>query len=177
VAEAITIENVVLRGNDLKAVWSLWPNVNRANNWRLVPIAVGAFVSAFSLSFLIDPTVWDLLKILGPIVVGLYAFLWLTNGWFLRTLQRGYEVSPIGAAPCTFRFDDDGMQQSMSVGGCNYRWAAFVEVVESADGFRFWMTPYMAVMLPTRFMNDAQKDVLRALLAEVRARGELRGAR
>ncbi|MBN8607931.1 MAG: YcxB family protein [Caulobacterales bacterium] len=175
-SEAITIENVVLRGNDLKVVWSLWPSVNRANNWRLVPIAVGALVSAFSLSFLTDPTAWDLLTILGPVVIGFYIFLWLTNGVFMGALRRGYEVSPTGAAPCTFRFDDEGMQQSLSVGGCSYRWAAFVDVVESADGFRFWMTPYMAVMLPVRFMDDAQKNALRALLVKVRARGELRGA-
>ncbi len=174
-AEPITIENVVLRGDDLNVTRSIWPSVNRANGWRLIPISIGALIATLSLGLLGDPSLWELM-VLGPFVIGLFAFLWLTNGLFMGALKQGYAASPVGAAPCTFRFDQEGMKQSLALGGCDYRWAAFVDVIESDDGFRFWMTPYMAVMLPMRFMDETQKNALRTLLAEVRARGELRGA-
>lgn len=171
----IVIEDVVLRGGDLNIVWSRWKVINRANNLRLLPIAIGFLASSFVLSFLVDPTGLELLGIVGPILLGFWTFLWITNAVLLGAYKKIYASTPIGADPCTFVFDADGMNQSMPRGETAFRWSAFVDVVDDKRGFRFWLTPFTAVFLPARFVDEQKAVELRRLIADARERGDIKG--
>jgi hypothetical protein len=174
--DPLVIRDVVLRA-DLNFTATPWRSVRRMGNLRLVPIALGFLISSFALSFLIDPTALELVYIVGPIVAGFYVFIWVTNAPFLGSMKRGYENSPIGAGPCTFEFDAEGMRQRMPHGETAFRWSAFVDVIESKDSFRFWMTPYSAIALPVRYLNGEQAEALRALVDEARKSGAFQGVR
>lgn len=174
-ADSVVIENVVLRGDDLNVVWSPWRSVNRANNLRLLPIFAGLLVFVFMAGYLFDPTGGEALLLYTPILLGWFGFIWATNAVYIGEYKKRYAAAPVGADPCTFTFDSNGMHQSMPLGTSSYRWSAFVEVVEDARGVRLWMTPFMAVFIPARFMNDAQSAGLRTIVEAARQRGEIKG--
>jgi len=176
VAAIVVIENVVLRGDDLNIVFSPWRAVNRANNLRLLPIFAGILVFSFMASFMIDPTPLEAIMVFAPIALGWLGFVWATNAGFMGAYKKAYVEAPVGAEPCTFTFDDNGMHQAMSRGTSSYRWSAFVEVIDDARGFRLWMTPFMAVFLPSRFVSEPQAAALRDLIQAARERGDLKGA-
>lgn len=173
--EEVVIENVTLRGDDLNIVLSPWRALNRANNLRLLPILLGFLVSTFALSFLIDPSALEIIAFLGPILLGFWVFIWVTNAVYLGAYKKAYALTPIGSDPCTFTFDADGMRQTMLRGSSSFRWSAFVDVVEDQRGFRFWLTPFMAVFTPSRFIDDASATALRRLIQDARQRGDIKG--
>jgi hypothetical protein len=175
VADPVVIENVVLRGDDLKIVWSPWKALNRANNLRLLPIALGLIISGGVLGSRLDPGGADIVWVILPILLGWFAFIWVTNGVFLAGYKRAYALTPVGADPCTFEFDANGMRQVMPRGESSYRWSAFVEVVEDQSGFRLWMTPFTAIFLPSRYLDEARSAALRSLIEAARRRGDIKG--
>ena len=175
-SDPIVVENVLLRGKDLDFPWSLWRRVNRASNLRLAPIAIGFLGSACALSFMIDPSALDLLLIIGPILIGFYVFLWVTNVVFVGELKRAYAGSPLGVEPCTFTFDDEGVKQTTPYSTSSFLWSGFADVIENEKGFRFWLTPYSAVFLPSRFLNEEQRAALSGLIDRARIRGSIKGA-
>lgn len=174
-SESRTIQNVLLREGDLNATWSPWRRINRANNLRLLPIVAGVLGSAFAVSAMLDPSFGELVALVGPLFLGWYAFIWLTNVTYMGEYKKAYAATPIGADPCTFVFDANGMRQTLPRGESTFFWSAFVDVVENKDGFRFWMTPYMAVCLPARYLTEHTAIQLRALVQDARERGEIKG--
>lgn len=174
-AISVVIENVVLVGDDLNFVSSPWRSLNRANNLRLVPIALGFLALCFVLSFLIDPSLVELIALLAPLLLGWYGFIWFTNAIYLGGYKKAYVATAVGGEPCTFTFNENGLHQVMPRGVSSFRWSAFVEIVEDARGFRFWMTPFMAIFLPARFIDEANAESLRRLIADARERGDIKG--
>lgn len=174
-ADKVVIEGVILRGDDLNVVWSPWRSVNRANNLRLVPIALGFIASGGMLGSRLDPGALDTLLIVSPVLIGWLVFIWMTNAVFLGEYKKSYAAAPVGADPCTFTFDANGMHQTMPRGTSSYRWSAFVEIVEDVRGVRLWMTPFMAVFIPACFINEQQAIDLHGLIEAARERAEIRG--
>lgn len=175
-AEPVVIEGVVLHGDDLNWTNSPWRRITRANNIRLLPIFVGFAGLGFVLSGIIQPSVAEIVLLLAPVLIGWFVFIWVTNTYYLDAYKNAYAVTPLGRAPTTFTFDVHGLRQKLERGECAYEWSAFVEVVEDQNGtFRFWMTPFMAVVLPARYVSAQQASALRALVAESRERGEIKG--
>jgi hypothetical protein len=94
----------------------------------------------------------------------------------MTAYKKGYAASPVGAGSTTFEFGDFGMRQRLERGECAYQWSAFVEVIEDQHGtFRFWMTPFTAVVLPARYITTDQAVALRDLVEAARARGDIKG--
>lgn len=175
-SEVVEVKGVVLRGDDLKVVWSAWPSVNRANNQRLFPVAAGTAASMVAAGFFFQPTLIELLGFLGPLLAGWFAFIWATNKLFMGAYKRGYETSPVGTVACNFTFDTEGMRQDAPpLFSGAFKWASFADVREDSDGFRFWMTPYMAVFLPVRYLDPAQRDALRDMVDGARKDGRIKG--
>jgi hypothetical protein len=68
------------------------------------------------------------------------------------------------------------VRQRLERGECAYQWSAFVEVIEDQHGtFRFWMTPFTAVVLPARYVTTDQAVALRDLVEAARSRGDIKG--
>ena len=175
-SQEVVIDGVMLRGDDLNFPQSPWRRVNRGGSLRLLPIALGAFGSAIAISFAIDPTVVELIAIMGPMVAGIYGYLWVTNTAYFGAYKKAYSQTPLGSEPCTFVFDTNGLRQVMPCGESSFRWSAFGDVAESVAGFRFWMTPFMAVFIPARFIEEAKAVELRRLIDAARERGDIKGA-
>jgi hypothetical protein len=175
VSEPVVVKGVVLRGDDLKVTWSAWSSLNRANNQRLFPVALGAVISISAVASLFRPTMLELLLFIAPLSGGALVCIWMTNALYLGAYRKGYENSATGAAPCDFTFDSDGMRQESPHYSSAFKWTAFADVREDAGGFRFWMTPFTAVFLPIRYLSQAEGDALRALIADARANGRIKG--
>lgn len=171
----IVVRNVVLTGDDLNMSRSPWRRLNAANNERLIPIALGFLVSSAAIGSMLDPSLVQLLWFVGPIATGWFLFIWLTNAHFLGAYKSAYQTTPLGSSPCTFTFDDQGLHQTTRLSEHMIKWEAFVEVAANEKGFRFWMTPFMAVFLPSRFLQEGQGGALKDLIASARAQGRIKG--
>jgi hypothetical protein len=171
----VVVPDVVLCDADLNWSEAPWPSVSAANQQRLLPIIAGFLVSSAALSFVTEPTLIQLVLMAGPIALGFWGYLWMTGGHYLSSYKKAYQATPTGAAPCQFVFDANGVHQVGPHHESRLDWSAFVEVAESGDGFRFWMTPFMAIVLPMRFVTPPQAEEIRALIIEARADGRIKG--
>jgi hypothetical protein len=171
----LEIRNVVLRGDDLNFPAVPWRRVRRANNFRLIPLAAALMLSGLAFGSLLNPSILEILAVFGPILIGWLLFVWQANVHYVGEYKKAYAATPSGRIPCTFVFDDRGMKQSAASFETDFRWDTFAEVSDEPSGFRFWLTPFMAVFIPTRFIEPEQEGELRRLILRARERGDIKG--
>lgn len=171
--DAVMINGVVLEGADLTPVNSPWGSVRRANNRRLIPIALGVVAAIWAIGF----DGGGALSIVGApllLLCGWYGFIWLTQT-YLGAYKKAYALTPTGSAPCDFYFDGWGMKQIGAGFKTEFEWRCLADVTEDRGAFRFWLTPFSAVVLPYRYASEGKDVALRQLIADARARGEIVG--
>lgn len=124
---------------------------------------------------LFDGDARQIFSVGGLLVFGWLVFIWLSNGPFMAAYRAAYVQSPLGEAGCDFAFDLEGMKQVGPAYQTSMAWSCFVEVVEDNTGFLLWLTPFSAVKLPIRYLDDVQLSELRALVLAARERGDIKG--
>jgi hypothetical protein len=172
----VEVPGVVLSAKDLSFPRSPWGRVARANSQRLLPLAVAGVASAILFGTRLDPGLLDIIAVLGPLVIGWYAFIWMTNSHYVGEYKKAHAQTPTGGAACDFTFDDRGMKQSGLGFQTVFDWKTFVEVTEDNGGYRFWLTPFSAVRLPYRYLDENKRAALDALIKSARERDDIKGA-
>lgn len=170
----VRVPGVVLRGADLNFAASPWPSINRANNLRIVTIGA-AMIAAILVAGLFDAGSAQIAATGGVLLFCWLVFIWQSNGPMMDAYRAAYVETPIGRAGCDFEFDEAGMKQTGPGYNVVFGWDMFVEVVDDQTGFMLWMTPFSAVKLPIRFLDDENIAALRTLVQQARDRGLIKG--
>lgn len=170
----VRVPGVVLRGADLNFTASPWSAVNRANNLRIFTAGV-AMVAAIVIMGFFDAGSAQIAAVGGVLVFGWLVFIWQSNGPLMDAYRAAYVETPVGRPGCDFEFDEAGMKQSGPGYTVVFAWDMFVEVVDDQTGFMLWMTPFSAVKLPIRFLDDEGVAALRVLIQQARERGLIKG--
>ncbi|PZO04751.1 MAG: hypothetical protein DCF29_09840 [Alphaproteobacteria bacterium] len=112
---------------------------------------------------------------------GLFS-VFLIGSWLLsliggsvvrRVVAREMRRSPAGNLPWRWLIDERGLEFDNGLQCNRVDWRAVKAFQEEKDRFLFLVTPAYNPVLPTRLLTDEQKQALRALVADVRARGVL----
>lgn len=172
----VEVPGVILDAKDLGFLQSPWARVSRANNQRLLPLAIGGIASSIFLGTRLNPGFLDIVAVLGPILIGWYGLIWMTRSRYLAEYKKAYAETPTGGAACDFIFDDSGMRQVGSGFKTFFEWNTFVEVTEDNNGYRFWLTPFSAVRLPYRYLDEQKRLALDDLIKAARERNDIKGA-
>lgn len=173
----VEISGVVLRGEDFNFTAGPWRRIERANALRVVPILVAGVAAVVLFGMAEDPSARGMVAVFAPLILGWFAFIWQTNAHYMGEYKKAYAESPTGGAPCDFVFDEQGVKQRGLGYETAFTWSAFVDVIETPQSFRFWLSPFSAITLPMRYLNDDQRAALRRLVADARAAGAFPGAR
>lgn len=146
-----------------------WPVVRR---WANLPVLFlgGAMLAtiAVCLGLPLERTGW----IVGLQLVGLYGFIGLSVLAHYRVMAATRRA-PIAQKPTDWRIDDSGLALSGVDFETRIGWRNLVAVVEDKDRLIFAASPNTNFILPLRVLETDQRQALRILIADVRARGVL----
>ncbi len=99
---------------------------------------------------------------------------WAVSFQLVRWMNvRAAKRAPVGCVRWRWTISDEGLAFDSPIQSSRTSWRAIKDVQEERDRFVFLMTPALNPILPTRLLSDEQKQALRALVADVRARGVL----
>ncbi|MEE2850473.1 MAG: YcxB family protein [Pseudomonadota bacterium] len=165
----IEIRGVQPTPKEGRAAVRAWPVVRR---WANLPVLFlgGAMLAtiAVCLGLPLERTGW----IVGLQLVGLYGFIGLSVLAHYRVMAAARR-SPIAQRPTDWRIDDSGLALSGTDFDTHVGWRNLVAVVEDKDRLLFAASPNTNFILPLRVLDTDQRQALRVLIADVRARGVL----
>ena len=150
-----------------RAAVKAWPVVRR---WANLPMLFlgGAMLATIAVCLPLERSGW----IVGLQLVGLYGFIGLSVLAHYRVMAAARRA-PIAQKPTDWRIDDSGLALSGVDFETRIGWRNLVAVVEDKDRLIFAASPNTNFILPLRVLETDQRQALRVLIADVRARGVL----
>ena len=152
-----------------RAALKAWPVIRRWANLPMLFFVVMMFATmGLSLHVPSDRMAWIFVLQL----IALYGFVGLSL-LVHRKVMALSRAAPLSRQSVDWRIDD----QAVTVSGADFEsrvgWRSVVVVVEEKDRLIFAASPNTNFILPLRVLDAAQAEAVRALVADVRARGVL----
>jgi len=152
-----------------RAAFKAWPAVRRwANLPMLFFVVVMLATAGLSLQVPSDRMAW----IFALQLIALYGFIGLSALAHGKVMAMSRAV-PISRRPVDWRIDNQAVTVSSADFDSRVGWRSVVAVVEEKDRLIFAASPNTNFILPLRVLDADQITTVRAIVADVRARGVL----
>lgn len=152
-----------------RAAIKAWPTIRRWTTWPM--LWLGLFMMATILAAAFDPygpVAW----VVGLQLAGLYGFVGLSI-LAHRRIMTVSRAAPISQQPVSWRLSADGFVVSAEGLESRVDWTLVAGAVEEKDRWIFALTPNSNFILPLRVLDAGQAEAVRAIVADVRAKGVL----
>jgi hypothetical protein len=152
-----------------RAAIKAWPTIRRWTTWPM--LWLGLFMMATILVAAFDtygPVAW----VVGLQLAGLYGFVGLSMLAHRRVMAVS-RAAPISQRPVSWRLSAGGFVVSAEELESRAGWTLVAAAVEEKDRWIFALTPNSNFILPLRGLDADQIAAVRAIVADVRAKGVL----
>lgn len=167
--DVVDVRGVQPTPREGRAALRAWPSIRR---WATLPMLffVVVVLGTMGLSLNVRPDMMVWIFVLQ--MAGLYGFVGLTALAHHKVMAMSRAL-PIARPPVDWRIDGQGI----AVVGADFEsrvgWRSLVSVMEEKDRLIFTSSPNANFILPLRVLNADQIAAVRAIVADVRARGVL----
>lgn len=159
----IEVRGVKLSANDRRYFRRGWGPVHWVANLPHLALFLGLVAYPVVVGVFDPPAPLSLIN--SGVIFGAVVLWWLAGLLVQRVFAAETAKAPTGDLETDWRFDDAGFEITGPLTSSRILWQALKGVREERDRFIFLISPINNPTLPRRFLDDAQTQALRDLIA------------